>query len=54
MYDSIEAALKVTKTFRQEGIKTNVTLFFSSAQGLMVAKAGAHITTIPGSFFPKP
>ena len=33
--------LKATKTFANEGIKTNVTLVFSSAQALMAAKAGA-------------
>lgn len=33
--------LKATKVFKAEGIKTNVTLCFSSTQGLMAAKAGA-------------
>ena len=33
--------LKATKAFSAEGIKTNVTLVFSSAQALMAAKAGA-------------
>lgn len=33
--------LKAVKTLSQEGIKTNVTLCFSSAQGLLAAKAGA-------------
>ena len=33
--------LKATKIFTQEGIKTNVTLIFSSAQALLAAKAGA-------------
>ena len=33
--------LKATKRFTQEGIKTNVTLIFSSLQALLAAKAGA-------------
>jgi transaldolase len=33
--------LKATKIFTGEGIKTNVTLIFSSAQALLAAKAGA-------------
>lgn len=33
--------LKATKAFSAEGIKTNVTLVFSSAQALLAAKAGA-------------
>ena len=33
--------LKATRTFTAEGIKTNVTLCFSSAQALLAAKAGA-------------
>lgn len=36
-----EAGLKAVNTLAQEGIKTNVTLVFSVAQGLMAAKAGA-------------
>ena len=36
-----EAALKAVHTLSQEGIKTNVTLIFTVAQGLMAAKAGA-------------
>lgn len=36
-----EAGLKAVHTLSQEGIKTNVTLIFSVAQGLMAAKAGA-------------
>ncbi|MBX8937627.1 fructose-6-phosphate aldolase [Enterococcus hulanensis] len=36
-----EAGLKAVHTLSQEGIKTNVTLIFSAAQGLMAAKAGA-------------
>lgn len=33
--------LKAVKTLSEEGIKTNVTLVFSVAQGLLAAKAGA-------------
>lgn len=33
--------LKATKAFTAEGIKTNVTLIFSTAQALLAAKAGA-------------
>ena len=33
--------LKACKTFRQDGIKVNVTLCFSAAQALLAAKAGA-------------
>lgn len=33
--------VKATKTFSDEGIKTNVTLCFSAAQAILVAKAGA-------------
>lgn len=33
--------LKATRTFRDEGIKVNVTLCFSAAQALLAAKAGA-------------
>lgn len=36
-----EAGLKAVNTISKEGIKTNVTLVFSVAQGLMAAKAGA-------------
>jgi transaldolase len=36
-----EAGLEATHRLSQEGIKTNVTLIFSVAQGLMAAKAGA-------------
>ncbi|GIO16076.1 putative transaldolase 2 [Cohnella xylanilytica] len=36
-----EAGLEATHRLAQEGIKTNVTLVFSVAQGLMAAKAGA-------------
>ncbi|WP_049164900.1 fructose-6-phosphate aldolase [Ligilactobacillus salivarius] len=37
----IEAGLKAVSVLSKEGIKTNVTLVFSVAQGLMAAKAGA-------------
>lgn len=36
-----EAGLEATHRLAKEGIKTNVTLIFSVAQGLMAAKAGA-------------
>ncbi|NCO52920.1 MAG: fructose-6-phosphate aldolase [Deltaproteobacteria bacterium] len=36
-----EAGLKATRIFSAEGIKTNVTLIFSSLQALLAAKAGA-------------
>jgi len=36
-----EAGLVAISTFAEEGIKTNCTLIFSSAQGLLAAKAGA-------------
>ncbi|WP_124059083.1 fructose-6-phosphate aldolase [Vaginisenegalia massiliensis] len=36
-----EAGLKAVSTLSKEGIKTNVTLIFSVAQGLLAAKAGA-------------
>src|SRR5699024_491726 len=36
-----EAGLEAVKVLAEEGIKTNVTLIFSVAQGLMAAKAGA-------------
>ena len=36
-----EDGLKATKQFTKEGIKTNVTLCFSSTQALLAAKAGA-------------
>ena len=36
-----EEGLKATKSFSREGIKTNVTLCFSSNQALLAAKAGA-------------
>ena len=37
----IEEGLKAVKILSAEGIKTNVTLIFSSAQALLAAKAGA-------------
>lgn len=36
-----EAGLEAVHILSQEGIKTNVTLIFTAAQGLMAAKAGA-------------
>lgn len=36
-----EEGLKAVRVVSQEGIKTNVTLIFSVAQGLLAAKAGA-------------
>src|SRR5699024_2626255 len=36
-----EAGLEAVKVLAEEGVKTNVTLIFSVAQGLMAAKAGA-------------
>ncbi|WIJ24680.1 fructose-6-phosphate aldolase [Devosia sp. RR2S18] len=35
------AGLKATRTFKERGIKTNVTLCFSANQALLAAKAGA-------------
>jgi len=37
----IKEGLKAVKTFKEEGIKTNVTLCFSPSQALLAAKAGA-------------
>lgn len=37
----IREGLKAVKTFSEEGIKTNVTLCFSSSQAILAAKAGA-------------
>ena len=37
----IKEGLKAVKTLTEDGIKTNVTLCFSSIQALMAAKAGA-------------
>ena len=36
-----ETGLTAISTFAEEGIKTNCTLIFSSAQGILAAKAGA-------------
>ncbi len=38
-----EDGLRAVKTFRAEGIRTNVTLCFSPNQALLAAKAGAYI-----------
>jgi transaldolase len=35
--------LRAVKTFKEEGIRTNVTLCFSPTQALLAAKAGAYI-----------
>ena len=39
----IKEGLKAVRTFKAEGIKTNVTLCFSPNQALLAAKAGAYI-----------
>ncbi len=41
----IVEGLKATKRFAAEGIKTNVTLVFSSTQALLAAKAGASFVS---------
>ena len=41
----IVEGLKATKRFAAEGIKTNVTLVFSSSQALLAAKAGASFVS---------
>ncbi|MEW6427483.1 MAG: fructose-6-phosphate aldolase [Thermodesulfobacteriota bacterium] len=41
----INEGLKAVKRFAAEGIKTNVTLVFSSTQALMAAKAGASFVS---------
>jgi len=41
----IEEGIKAVVTCKEEGIKTNVTLCFSSAQALLVAKAGGTIVS---------
>lgn len=41
----ITEGLKAVKRFAAEGIKTNVTLVFSSAQALLAAKAGASFVS---------
>ena len=38
-----EAGIEAVHILSKEGIKTNVTLIFSVAQGLMAAKAGGNI-----------
>ncbi len=38
---TIPEGVKAIKLLKEEGIKTNATLIFSAAQGLLVAKAGA-------------
>jgi transaldolase len=39
----IKEGLKAVKRFKEEGIKTNVTLCFSPSQALLAAKAGAYL-----------
>jgi transaldolase len=41
----IKEGLKAVKVFREEGIKTNVTLCFSPSQAVLAAKAGANIVS---------
>jgi len=41
----IKAGLKATKTFTDEGIRTNVTLCFSPSQAVLAAKAGAYLVS---------
>ncbi len=41
----IKEGLKAVKRFKEEGIRTNVTLCFSPNQALMAAKAGAYIVS---------
>jgi len=41
----IKEGLKAVKTFRDEGIKTNVTLCFSPSQAVLAAKAGANMVS---------
>lgn len=41
----IKAGLKATKTFTEEGIRTNVTLCFSPSQAVLAAKAGAYLVS---------
>ena len=41
----IPEGLKAVKRLAAEGIRTNVTLCFSAAQGLLAAKAGAYIVS---------
>ena len=42
----IAEGLKAVKMFTKEGIKTNVTLCFSSTQALLAAKAGASFVSV--------
>jgi transaldolase len=47
----IEEGLKAVKILTQEGIRTNVTLIFSSTQALLAAKAGAtYVSPFVGRF----
>lgn len=41
----IKEGLKAVKRFKEEGIKTNVTLCFSPSQALLAAKAGAYLVS---------
>jgi transaldolase len=41
----IKEGLKAVKVFKEEGIKTNVTLCFSPSQALLAAKAGAYLVS---------
>lgn len=41
----IKEGLKAVRTFKDEGIHTNVTLCFSTSQAVMAAKAGASIVS---------
>jgi transaldolase len=41
----IKEGLKAVKIFKEEGIKTNVTLCFSPSQALLAAKAGAYLVS---------
>lgn len=41
----IKEGLKAVKVFKEEGIKTNVTLCFSPSQAVLAAKAGAYLVS---------
>ena len=41
----IKEGLKAVKNFKEEGIRTNVTLCFSPSQAVLAAKAGAYIVS---------
>lgn len=41
----IKEGLKAVKIFKEEGIRTNVTLCFSPSQAVLAAKAGAYIVS---------